>query len=164
MIRGLLKQLKARLKLDAAKNGAAGDLDPGEKLKVSATTLWCLARQIEAHSAQAPYPHLAKRLQEIALEKQKMVDFLKEELSHLGKDFGQPQSTIKSGKNHWERMRQDVEDQKSLEANLLMHAAHLAESAPKISDLLKNIASQQSAHSDILLNMLIRADPQANQT
>lgn len=164
MIRDLLKKAQERWKLNARVNGDAGSLDPAETLKLFAHMLWRLAQQIEAHSAQAPYPHLSNRLREIALEKQKTVDFLKKEVARLGKEFGQSQLVIKSGKNHWERMRQDVEDQKLLEANLLDNAARLAESAPEISKFLRRIVSEQSSHAEILLDMLVRADPQAHQT
>jgi hypothetical protein len=160
----LFRKLGARLKTHAPENGQITDLSPAETLHLCAHMLWSLARQVEAHSAQAPYPHLAKRLQEIALEKDKMVNLLKEELSRSGKDFGQPRAAIKTGKNHWDRMREDVKDQKLLEAELLLHAARIAESAPEISALLKKIASQQTSHYETLLDMLVRADPQAHQT
>lgn len=140
------------------------NLDPGEILKLCAAMLWQLARQIAAHSPRAPYPHLVKQLEEIARQKQRMVDILKGELSHLGKDFGQPRLAIKPGKNHWERMRQDVEDQKTLEDDFLTYAADLAETAPTISGLLEDLVAQQGSHLEALLNMLIRADPQADQT
>jgi len=164
MIRDLLRKAQERWKLNARENGDAGSVDPAETLKLSAHMLWRLAEQIEAHSAQAPYPQLSTRLREIAFEKQKTVDFLKKELSRLGHDFGQPQRMIQSGKNHWERMGQDVEDQKLLEDNLLVNAARLAESAPEISALLRRIVSEQRSHAGTLLDMLVRADPQAHQT
>lgn len=123
-----------------------------------------LAGQIEAHAKQAPYPHVARCLEHLVLEKRNSVELLSKETLNLG---GNPSSTRqlgpRSGKNHWERISRDVEDQKVLVGNLLESSARLADEAPQIAELLKRIATVENSHRETLIKLLMRADPQAEQ-
>ncbi len=164
MIRQLCDRLHAILRPASARNGKARLPGPADALVTGYRHLRRLTEQIKAHAERAPYPHVAARLRQMAAEKQRATEVLKEKILAMGCDFEEPHTTPKSGKNHWERMVQDLEDQKSLEAFLLERATLLADDAPEIGDLLSRIAAGQGAHRDILLDLVARADPQAEQS
>ncbi len=164
MIRQLLKRLPAALKLLSPKNENIKALDPVRTLRLSYCNLYRLAEQIDDHAEKAPYPHVTQRLKQIAMEKRKNAVVLRDKILSLEGLLDEPQPNPKSGKNHWERMVQDLQDQKALEALLTEQSFRLAEEAPEISNLLKKIATAQIPHRQILIDLIARADPQANQS
>lgn len=164
MILDLVKKLRAILRPASVRNGKSDVLSPMEVLRANYYELLRLAEQIHAHAERAPYPHVRQRLRQIALEKRKAADTLREEILRLRGVLEEPQLDLKSGKNHWERMVRDLEDQKALETSFLEHAARLAEEAPQISDLLKGVVAAQVSHKETLLDLVARADPQADQS
>lgn len=126
--------------------------------------LICLAKQIIAHAERAPYPHVAQHLRQISLEQQNSANTLKEKILYLG---GNPQETnleLRSGKNHWARILQDIKDQKELENQLSADASRLALKSPEITDLLRRVVAGEVVHRETLQDLVARADPQANQT
>lgn len=164
MIRQLCDRLHAILIPASARNGKGKLRRPADALTSGYRDLRRLTEQIKAHAERAPYPHVAARLRQMALEKERAVGALREKILGMGGDLEEPQAAPRSGKNHWERMVQDLEDQKSLEAFLLERAILLADDAPEIGDLLSRIVADQGAHRDILLDLVARADPQAEQS
>jgi len=164
MIRELWKRLQAILRPVSASNGKPKVFEPVEILRRDYHDLQRLAEQIGAHAERAPYPHVAQRLRQIAFEKQKNAAILKEKILSLGHESEGPQPIIKSGKNHWDRMVQDLEDQKTLENSFLEQAVRLADEVPEISDLLRRVVAAQLPHKEILLDLVARADPQATQS
>lgn len=164
MIRQLLKKLQMICRPASVSDGKAKGPDPVEILRADYHDLQRLAAQIGAHAERAPYPHVAQRLRQIAYEKQKSSTLLKEKILSLGYESEGAQPVIKSGKNHWDRMVQDLEDQKTLENFFLQQAVRLADEVPEISDLLRRVVAAQLPHKEILLDLVARADPQAEQS
>lgn len=164
MIRQLCDRLHAILRPASAKNGKDKLLPPADALASGYRYLRRLTEQIKAHAERAPYPHVAARLRQIAAEKERAIGVLREKILGMAGDLQESRAAPKSGKNHWERMVQDLEDQKSLEAFLLERATLLADDAPEIGDLLSRIAADQTPHREILLDLVARADPQAEQS
>lgn len=164
MIRELWNRLHATLRPASEKNGKSKLLDSIDILTAGYHDLRRLTEQIKTHAERAPYPHVAVRLRQMALEKEKTIGALREKLLSLGAHVGGPQAQPKSGKNHWERMVQDLEDQKGLEAFFLEQATRLVDGAPEIADLLSKVVADQSPHKEILLDLVARADPQAEQS
>ncbi|MBI2986850.1 MAG: ferritin-like domain-containing protein [Deltaproteobacteria bacterium] len=163
MIRELWKKLNAILRQASTGNGKPQILDPAEILGTGYRDMRRLAEQITAHAERAPYPHVAERLRQIAFEKQRCATILKEKILGLGRELEESQLELKSGKNHWERMVQDLEDQKSLETFFSEQAARLVDEAAEIADLLKKVVAEQLPHKETLLDLVMRADPQAEQ-
>lgn len=163
MIFALMKRLAGLLLGQPQGNGKI-DADPISALTASYREELSLAHQIDAHAEKAPYPHVARRMRRMADEKRNAAGLLKEKLMsfHIGPE--QPPWEVRTGRNHWERIRQDIEDQKALEDRLFRRALHLAETAPEISDLLGKIAAQDSSHREELMDLIARADPQAYQS
>jgi len=123
-----------------------------------------LARQIEAHAERAPYPYITERLKQIAIEKDEEAGVLKERIIKLG---GQPKEVeldLHSGKNHWARMVQDIEDEKELEDRFLDDALRLGSEAPEIGDLLRQLVAGKAFHREALQELVVKADPQAYQS
>jgi hypothetical protein len=133
-----------------------------EILKTSYQDLSRLARQIDNHAEKAPYPYVAKQLRLIAEQKHLSAGLLKNKILKSGSQPEESKSEVKSGNNNWERITRDLEDQRELESQLLRYAALLAEEAPEISELLKRIVAEQAPHRTSLLDIVARADPQAN--
>ena len=61
-------------------------------------------------------------------------------------------------------MHQDVEDQKRVEARLTDDVSYLALEAPEHSQLLRQLVEVERRHKSALLDLLAKADPQAEQT
>ena len=123
-----------------------------------------LANQLKLHAEKAPYPFVGERLREMAAEKEKSIGLLFENIEQLGARVAKFDSSIPSGRNHWERMHHDVEDQKRVEARLTDDVSYLAMEAPEHSQLLRQLVEIERRHKATLLDLLARADPQAEQT
>jgi len=124
-----------------------------------------LAEQIKAHAQAAPYPHVAERLRRIAEEKSNVCETLKGTLLKLGTYVeAEPVLAIKSGRNHWERMAQDLNDQSVLERMLRELSGFRLHDDPEITELLSQVLASETAHREILTDLVMRADPQAHQT
>ncbi|MBI2998176.1 MAG: hypothetical protein HYY46_06930 [Deltaproteobacteria bacterium] len=161
MIRELLKKLRAKLKFGSTEDGRLKSVDPSAALKINYRDLLQLAKQIESHAERAPYPHVAEILRQMAREKQASANALKEKIPAL-QETEVPHLAISTGKNHWERMVQDLEDQKVFEENFLQLANFIAEERPEISHFLREIVIRQAPHKEKLLDLIARADPQAH--
>ncbi len=123
-----------------------------------------LANQLKLHAEKAPYPFVGERLLQMAAEKDKSIALLFEGIEQLGARVAKFDASIPSGRNHWERMHQDVEDQKRVEARLTEDVSYLALEAPEYSQLLRQLVEVERRHKATLLDLLARADPQAEQT
>lgn len=164
MIRELMKKLQIILRPALTKNGTPSAINSVEILRKCYYDLSRLTEQINTHSGKAPYPHVAQQLRQIAVEKRHCVSLLREKIVSLRGELEELPLDLKSGKNHWGRIVQDLEDQKALENSLLERALRLADEAPEISGFLKGIAAEQLPHKEILLDLVARADPQAEQS
>ena len=145
-------------------NGEAERSQPLDLLKNSYHRLCVLAKQLDDHAAKAPYPQVAGRLRQMAAEKRANAGRVRENILKLGAAVEECPREVKSAMNHWERVGQDLQDQKNLETNLFDQAALLAEETPELAELLREIAASQHPHTDALLDLVARADPQADQT
>jgi len=159
----LRENLKALFRLKTQGDRTSSTHDPVEILQLSYRDLLRLARQIDVHADQAPYPHVAQLLRRMASEKRQRAETLKEKILSLGGDTGDGDPEIRLGKNHWERVSIDIEDQRLLERQFLERASLLAEKAPEVSSLLQQIVTAELPHREIFLDLLARADPQADQ-
>lgn len=164
MIHELLKKLAVILKPASEANGRTKVNEPVEALRINYQNVSRLAEQIQSHAQRAPYPHVSVRLRQLATEKRRGASLLKEKIKSLGGALEEPPLDLKSAKNHWERMARDLEDQKALETTILEHSVLLAETAPEISTLLRTMLAEQAAHKETLMDLMSRADPQADQS
>jgi len=160
----LVKKITAVFNTAEPQNGETRSVGPAEALRESYRQTSNLAEQINLHAEKAPYPHVAERLRQIAGEKRSNANRLREKILGLGGRLEEAPGDTKSAKNHWERMVRDLSDQKALENSLLERAALLVEQAPELAELLRDIVAAQRPHKETLLDLIARADPQAEQT
>lgn len=145
-------------------NGDAERPEPSDLLKNSYHGLCLLAKQLDEHAEKAPYPQAATRLRQMAAEKRVNADRLRQSVLKLGATLEEIPGEVRSARNHWERVGQDLQDQKKVETMLFDQAALLAEKTPELAELLRDIAASQHPHTDALLDLVARADPQADQS
>ena len=145
-------------------NGEAQRSDPLNVLKHSYRGLCALAMQLDDHAEKAPYPQVAARLRQMAAEKRAHAGRVRQTVLKLGMTLEETPGEVRSARNHWERVVQDLQDQKNLETKLFDQATLLAEETPELAELLRDIAASQHPHTDTLLDLIARADPQADQT
>jgi hypothetical protein len=123
-----------------------------------------LINQLKAHAARAPYEHVAAKLREVAEQKKRSLETLRERARSLG-PWSEPEvGEAKSGRNHWERMAVDLKDQSDFVSELRSAVVQLADETPDLAELLSGLAQAEAAHKELLLDLLMRADPQAGLT
>jgi hypothetical protein len=161
----LLKQLLQFLGIGTAGEENGTVRDPTEALKRVYYAQLRLAEQIRGHAQAAPYPQTAESLRRVADKKFVICETLKETLMKLGSYVeAKPALAIKSGRNHWERMAQDVNDQAMFERMLQEFSGLLTHEAAEIGELLGRVLNSETVNREALIGLLMRADPQANQT
>lgn len=163
MLQQLIKKARERIGFGLPRDGRPGPADPILRLTKYYGELLRLEQQIESHAERAPYPHVAEKLRRIAREKRELASTMRGKIPALEKYAGEPPSTIKSGKNHWERMVQDLEDQKALDEGLTGPGETLAGHDPELSRVLLDIVAAQASHKDDFRDLIARSDPQAYQ-
>jgi hypothetical protein len=161
-VTGVLKKLRGIRAL--MQIGESKTADPVDILNESYRDLCRLAEQIANHAGKAPYPHMSQRLNRIAQEDRASAALLRDKIPLLGKEAEPHLLDIKSGKNHWQRMVQDLHDHRALETRLSERAALVNEAAPNVAELLQRIVASHRSHTDAFLDLIARADPQAEQT
>ena len=122
-----------------------------------------LANQIELHAAGAPYPHIRRTLHGIAAEKFDSAKKLETLIEKLGEKPRLPVGEPKTGKNHWERLNLDLQDQIALE-DFLFTLELKAGEKPEIMRIIQELRSSQRSHRQSLSDIIAIADPQATQT
>jgi hypothetical protein len=161
---GLWNRFERIFKWRRTVNGGSASDELVEILKESYRDVSRLAAQVSNHAARAPYPGVAERLRRIAEEKQSSANLIRARLIAAHQTLGEVALDIKSAGNHWERMAQDLSDHTSLETRLLERAARLDERAPDAADLLREIVRSNNPHLKVFMDLIARADPQAQQT
>ena len=136
---------------------------PVEGLTLAHELICKLANQIEVHAAGAPYPHIRQTLQGIAIQKLESVKKLQTLIEKLGEKPRLPVGESKTGKNHWERLNFDLQDQIALDDFLFKFELNSGET-PEIAKMIEELRSSQSSHRQILSDLVAIADPQATQT
>jgi hypothetical protein len=157
---GFLKNFFKRL----SANGVSESDDPLDLLQDSYRELRRLAAQVSDHAGRAPYRGVAERLKRIAAEKQASADLLRDKLLAAYRTPDQTAPEIESGGNHWERMARDLNDHTVLETRMLERAARIEEKSTELAELLRQVARSNSRHVRDFMDLIARADPQANLT
>ena len=136
---------------------------PVEGLTLAHQLICKLADLIEVHAAGAPYPHIRQTLQEIAMQKFESVKKLETLIEKFGEKPRLPVGESKTGKNHWERLNFDLQDQIALD-DFLFKVELKSGETPEIAKMIEELRSSQKSHRQILSDLVAIADPQATQT
>jgi rubrerythrin len=117
--------------------------------------------QFTRHAQRMYYPQFRDRLLRIADEEQAHVQWLRDQMLALGGQVPQIAFTPKMGKNSWECLLMDVEEEKRCCSELLARM-HMAEHAdPEIAEGLRHIREEEKRHREEILDMLMKSDPYA---
>ena len=164
MFRYLFKKLEELLLPERQTNNGARYLEPVDALRLIHQRISQLAQQIESHAETAPYPQVAERLRRIANEKWDSGNRLKQIIEKLHGSIPEQLQFSATGKNHWQRLIRDLEDQKELDDLLSRYEFALSRQLPEITDFLQELKTMDDAHRQSLTQLIAVADPQAAQT
>jgi rubrerythrin len=113
------------------------------------------------HAERMYYPHLRERLLRMVAEEQSHVRWLGEKIRALGGAPPQPVSTPIRGKNTWENLRMDLQEERKDQAELL-HGLRTAEHLDReIAEGLSRLRQDERKHRAELLDMLMKSEPDA---
>jgi rubrerythrin len=117
--------------------------------------------QFTRHAQRLYYPHFRDRLLRIAEEERAHVQWLREKIVVLGGEVPQITFTPKMGKNSWECLLMDLEEEKRCCGDLLerMHVAEHAD--PEIAEGLRRMREEEKRHREEIMDMLMKSDPHA---
>jgi hypothetical protein len=164
MFRYLFKKLEELLLPERQAHNGAGYLEPVDALRLIYQQISQLAQQIESHAETAPYPQVAQRLRLIANEKRDIGNRLKQIIEKLHGSLPEQLQFSGTGKNHWQRLIQDLEDQKELDDRLSRYEFALSRQLPEITNFLQELKTMHETHRQSLTQLIAVADPQAAQT
>ena len=164
MPRLLLKKLGELLLPERLSDDRTRDLEPLEALLLVYQQNSRLAEQIDSHAELAPYPQVAQRLRRIADEKRDVGNRLRKSIEDLHGSIREAAQPPATGKNHWQRLSRDLEDQRALDDLLARHEFTLVPQIPGGSELFDEIKQIHERHRQSLIRLIAVADPQASQT
>jgi hypothetical protein len=164
MLRYLFKKLGKLLLPERGSGDGARSMEPVDVLLLLYQRISRLAEQIESHADFAPYPQVTERLCRIAAEKHDISNRLKEIIENLHGSIREPLQPQATGKNHWQRLIRDLEEQEAIDDLLSRYEFTLIRQVPGITDFLQDLRSIHERHRKFLVQLIAMADPQANQT
>jgi rubrerythrin len=164
MVVRLFKKLEEFLLPERGANDGVRYLEPLGVLQLIYQRILQLAQQIESHAELGPYPQVAERLRQIAHEKRDIGKRLKKIIETLHGSIKEGSQRPATGKNHWQRLIRDLEDQKALDDLVSRYEFTLARQAPEVAVFLRELKRIHETHSRSLTQLIAVADPQANQT
>jgi rubrerythrin len=119
------------------------------------------AVQFTRHAQRMYYPQFRERLLRIAAEEHTHVLWLREKILALGGNIPEVSFTPKVGKNSWECLLMDVEEEKRCCGDLLQRM-HIAEHAdPEIAEGLRRMREDEKLHREQIMDMLMKSDAYA---
>lgn len=123
------------------------------------------AVQFEEHARRMPYPQFGERLLRIAEEEKAHVEWLRAKICELGGEVPAVSSSVKTGRNAWENLLMDLEEEKHDSIDFLERLLSVAERTnPEIAAGLRRMQADEQRHREEILSMLMRTDPQASAT
>lgn len=117
--------------------------------------------QLTEHARRMAYPQFRERLLRIAVEEQTHVQWLQEKILALGGAVPQITVPLRNGKNSWECLRIDVEEEKRDHAILLEQILEIEDVDPELAEGLRRIRTEERRHRAELLDMMLKSDPYA---
>ena len=107
------------------------------------------------------YPQFRERLLRIAEEEERHAKWLRKKISALGGRTPQVSLTQTPGKNSWEYLLKDLEEEKRFVADLEDRLLKVEKINPEIAWGLRQIQEEEKHHRDEIRSMLMRSDAYA---
>jgi len=117
--------------------------------------------QFTQHAQRMHYPQFRDRLLRIAAEEQAHVQWLREKILALGGEIPQLSFTPKAGKNSWECLLMDLEEEKRCCGDLLERMYTAEHADPEIAEGLHRMREEEKRHREEIMDMLMKSDPYA---
>lgn len=117
--------------------------------------------QFAEHARQMYYPQFHEKLLRIAAEEQEHAQWLREKILAVGGEIPQISFTPKTGKNSWESLLMDLEEEKRCCADLLERITRVTLVNQEIAELLRRIYDDERIHREEIMDMLMRSDAYA---
>ncbi|MCS6926016.1 MAG: ferritin-like domain-containing protein [Candidatus Binatia bacterium] len=117
--------------------------------------------QFTAHAERMAYPQFRERLLRIAAEEQTHVQWLREKILALGGTVPEVTVPLRQGKNSWECLRLDVEEEERDYGALLEQMYAVEGVDPELAEGLRRIRAEERRHRAELLDMLLKSEPYA---
>ena len=122
-----------------------------------------LARQLEEHADRAPYPQFADRLREVGLDQEANRRKIGARLAALGRNApANGTGHVRDGRSAWERLKVTIEDYRALIRQLAQLHARWDDERPEDAALVRELQARAAAHREILVDLLVRSDPHAD--
>ena len=119
--------------------------------------------QFQEHAQRMTYPGFRDRLLRIAEQEKAHAEWLGSKIRALGGAIPEARFTIQNGRNSWECLRMDAEEERRDYTWILERVYAVAEKAdPEIALGLRRIHEEEKRHRAEFLDMLIKSDPQAS--
>jgi len=118
--------------------------------------------QLLRHAERMRYPQFRDRLAHIAREEQAHAQWLQQRIIALGGEVPRISFFPPVGRNSWECLLMDMEEEKRCSADLERRIRSVERIDPEIAELLRRIREEEDKHSEDIMDMLMRSDPQAS--
>ncbi|MBM4246133.1 MAG: hypothetical protein FJ148_20435 [Deltaproteobacteria bacterium] len=121
-----------------------------------------IARQLEAHVEEAPYPHVADRLRKIVDQEEQNARRIADRLVGLGRHLrDEDAGPIRGGHNAWERLVVTLEDYRGLLRRLSGLWTRWDDEHPEDAALVHELRDSAVAHREEIVDLMARSDPHA---
>ncbi len=121
-----------------------------------------MGRQFREHASRMPYAQFRERLLQIADEEGKHSQWLREKISAMGGKIPDVSLVPRSGKNSWECLLMDLEEEKRCCADLEECLPVVERIDPEIAQGLRRMHQEETSHCEEIRDMLMRSDAQAS--
>jgi bacterioferritin len=116
-------------------------------------------KRFTQHAERMYYHHFRERLQRIVAEEQTHIQWLREKIIALGGDLPTVAGPTKLGKNSWENLRLDLEEEKKDYDELLQGLQPAERFDSAIAEGLRRIRQEEHRHREELLDLLLKSEP-----
>jgi hypothetical protein len=121
-----------------------------------------LARQLETHVDEAPYPQVGQRLQAIVVDEEQNARRVGERLVQLGRHLrDEDAGPIRSGHNSWARLVVTLEDYRALLKRLSQLWVRWDDEHPDDAALVRGLRDSAAEHRETIVDLIARSDPHA---
>jgi bacterioferritin (cytochrome b1) len=117
--------------------------------------------QFERHAKRMQYPQFRERLLQIAQDERKHAEWLKQRIRFFGGAVPRISFSLKEGWNSWEHLRLDLDEERHCIGDMEDHLVRVERVDPETARGLRRILEEEKKHRDLILDMLMRSDPQA---
>lgn len=121
-----------------------------------------LVRQLRAHAELSPHQAGKEQLRAAADEQHAIARRISEKVAELGGECGEEENvTPKTGRNHWDRVVQDLEESQALTQRYNEQAIYWDPDLPDATQFFLALERDKKRLNALLRDIALRADPHA---